>query len=110
MTVASKRINTMDYSIGINRSFINRVAKNLDWMLVSYKHAPQLHEGIFTMSMEEFDAEVDRIAKDDSIPKTWIRARDLAVELLTQRIEVGRLFVYWTDEMNRHTPFKDVIY
>ncbi|WP_205845948.1 ribonucleoside-diphosphate reductase subunit alpha [Escherichia coli] len=110
MTVASKRINTMDYSIGINRSFINRVAKNLDWMLVSYKHAPQLHEGIFTMSMEEFDAEVDRIAKDDSIPKTWIRARDLAVELITQRTEVGRLYVYWTDEMNRHTPFKDVIY
>src|SRR5699024_228175 len=50
------------------------------------------------------------IAKDDSIPKTWIRARDLAVELITQRTEVGRLYVYWTDEMNRHTPFKDVIY
>ena len=110
MTVTSKRINTMDYSVGINKSFVNRVAKNLDWMLVSYKDAPQLHEGMFTMTMEEFDSEVDKIAKDASIPKTWIKARDLAIEILTQRTETGRLYVYWTDEMNRHTPFKEVIY
>lgn len=110
MTVTSKRINTMDYSVGINKSFVNRVAKNLDWMLVSYKDAPQLHDGMFTMTMEEFDSEVDKIAKDASIPKTWIKARDLAIEIITQRTETGRLYVYWTDEMNRHTPFKEVIY
>lgn len=110
MTVTSKRINTMDYSVGINKSFVNRVAKNLDWMLVSYKDAPQLHDGMFTMTMEEFDSEVDKIAKDASIPKTWIKARDLAIEILTQRTETGRLYVYWTDEMNRHTPFKEIIY
>lgn len=110
MTVTSKRINTMDYSVGINKSFVNRVAKNLDWMLVSYKDAPQLHDGMFTMTMEEFDSEVDKIAKDASIPKTWIKARDLAIEIITQRTETGRLYVYWTDEMNRHTPFKETIY
>lgn len=110
MTVTSKRINTMDYSVGINKSFVNRVAKNLDWMLVSYKDAPQLHDGMFTMTMEEFDSEVDKIAKDASIPKTWIKARDLAIEIITQRTETGRLYVYWTDEMNRHTPFKEIIY
>lgn len=110
MTVTSKRINTMDYSVGINKSFVNRVAKNLDWMLVSYKDAPQLHDGMFTMTMEEFDSEVDKISKDASIPKTWIKARDLAIEIITQRTETGRLYVYWTDEMNRHTPFKEIIY
>lgn len=110
MTVTSKRINTMDYSVGINKSFVNRVAKNLDWMLVSYKDAPQLHDGMFTMTMEEFDSEVDKIAKDASVPKTWIKARDLAIEILTQRTETGRLYVYWADEMNRHTPFEEVIY
>lgn len=110
MTVTSRRINTMDYSVGINKSFVNRVAKNLDWMLVSYKDAPQLHDGMFTMTMEEFDSEVDKIAKDASIPKTWIKARDLAIEIITQRTETGRLYVYWTDEMNRHTPFKEIIY
>lgn len=110
MTVTSKRINTMDYAVGINKSFVNRVAKNLDWMLVSYKDAPQLHDGMFTMTMEEFDSEVDKIAKDASIPKTWIKARDLAIEIITQRTETGRLYVYWTDEMNRHTPFKEIIY
>uniref|UniRef100_A0AAU8GDW9 Ribonucleoside-diphosphate reductase n=1 Tax=Salmonella phage vB_SEnST11_KE22 TaxID=3161173 RepID=A0AAU8GDW9_9CAUD len=109
-TVSSKRINTMDYSIGINQSFMNRVAKNLDWMLVSYKHAPQLHEGMFKMTMQEFDAEVARVAADTKIPKTWVNARDLAIEIIRQRAETGRLYVYWPDEMNRHTPFLETIY
>ncbi|WNT48172.1 ribonucleoside-diphosphate reductase large subunit [Salmonella phage SPLA5a] len=109
-TVSSKRINTMDYSIGINQSFMNRVAKNLDWMLVSYKDAPQLHEGMFKMTMQEFDAEVARVAADTKIPKTWVKARDLALEIITQRAETGRLYVYWPDEMNRHTPFLETIY
>ncbi|MFK9897402.1 hypothetical protein ACJEQF_25225, partial [Klebsiella pneumoniae] len=82
MTVTSKRINTMDYSIGVNHSFMNRVAKNLDWMLVSYKDAPQLHEGMFRMTMQEFDAEVARVAADTKTPKTWVKARDLAMELI----------------------------
>lgn len=110
MTVTSKRINTMDYSVGVNQSFMNRVAKNLDWMLVSFKDAPQLHEGMFTMTMKEFDAEVARVAADDKIPKQWIKARDLANEIITQRAETGRQYMYWTDEMNRHTPFKEKIY
>lgn len=110
LTVTSKRLNTMDYSIGINQSFMNRVAKNLDWMLVSYKDAPQLHEGMFKMTMQEFDAEVARIAADKKIPKTWVKARDLALEIITQRAETGRLYVYWPDEMNRHTPFLETIY
>ena len=109
-TVQSKRINTMDYSIGVNRSFIRRVAKNLDWMLVSYKDAPDLHEGMFTMSEGQFDAEFDRVAADDSIPKQWVKARDVANEIISQRAETGRLYMYWTDEMNRHTPFKETIY
>lgn len=109
-TVQSKRINTMDYSIGVNRSFIRRVAKNLDWMLVSYKDAPDLHEGMFTMTEDQFDAELDRIQADESIPKRWVKAREVANEIITQRAETGRLYMYWTDEMNRHTPFKDTIY
>ena len=109
-TVQSKRINTMDYSIGVNRSFIRRVAKNLDWMLVSYKDAPDLHEGMFTMSDDQFEAELGRIEADESIPKRWVKAREVANEIITQRAETGRLYMYWTDEMNRHTPFKETIY
>ncbi len=42
--------------------------------------------------------------------KTWVKARDLALEIITQRAETGRLYVYWPDEMNRHTPFPETIY
>lgn len=109
-SVATQRINTMDYSVGINKAFIGRVAKNQDWVLVSYLYAPQLHEGMFTMTREEFDAEMDRVAGDENIPKQIVKARDLALEIPKQRAATGRLYVYWTDEMNRHTPFKEVVY
>lgn len=109
-SVATQRINTMDYSVGINKAFAGRAAKNQDWVLVSYQYAPQLHEGMFTMTREEFDVEMDRVAADESIPKQIVKARDLALEIPKQRAATGRLYVYWTDEMNRHTPFKEVIY
>lgn len=109
-TVSSQRINTMDYSLGINKAFIGRVAKRKDWVLVSRVQAPQLHEGMFTMTREEFDKEMDRVANDPTIDKTIVSARDIATELIVQRGATGRNYVYWTDEINRHTPFKDTIY
>lgn len=109
-TVSSKRINTMDYSVGINRSFIKRVAKDLDWILVSYKDAPQLHEGMYTMTEEEFDTEVEKVLKNKKIKTQKVKARQIAKEIIDQRTETGRLYIYWTDEINRHTPFIDTIY
>lgn len=108
-TVASKRINTMDYSIGVNRSFARRVAKNEEWMLVSLTASPEMHEGMFTLNEKDFDALYDKVKADESIPKRFVKARDIISSVITQRGET-RHYVYWTDEMNRHTPFKETIW
>lgn len=109
LTVVSKRISTMDYSVGINRSFIRRVAKDQEWMLVSRANSPELHEAMFRATEEEFDALVEEI-KAKGIPHKMVKARDIAKEIITQRAETGRMYIYWTDEANRHTPFKDTIF
>lgn len=107
-TIASKQIKFMDYSIGVNKSFARRVAKNEDWILVSYKDAPELHNAMFGPS-DEFDKVFDQVMEKDC-KKTVVKARDIAVLALTNRFESGRIYIYWTDEANTHTPFKDTIY
>lgn len=110
MTVDADRIPFMDYSVGINKSFVKRAAKGQDWMLVSLKDAPEYHEAMFKATEQEFEELYAKIEVDANIPKSFVKARDIAREILVQRTETGRMYIYWTDECNRHTPFKDTIY
>lgn len=109
-TVQSKRINTMDYSVGINESFARRVAKNQDWILVSFIDAPDLYAAMFSPSVDHFEEVFKRVYEDPNIKKTFVNARDIAIEIIQQRVETGKNYVYWTDSLNKHTPFLDPIY
>lgn len=107
-TIASKQIKFMDYSIGVNKSFARRAAKNEDWMLVSYSEAPELHDAMFGPS-DVFDKVYEEVLSKDC-KKTIVKARDILSLALQNRLESGRIYIYWTDEANTHTPFKDKIY
>jgi ribonucleoside-diphosphate reductase alpha subunit len=109
-TVEQKRIKDIDYSVGANDMFCERVAKNGQWMLVSYGDAPDLYEAMYKGDQTEFRTLFESIENDESIPKTFVKAREIANEFLTEGVETGREYIHFTDEMNRHTPFKDTIY
>lgn len=106
MTPDQKRIPFMDYAVGVNSFFAKKAAKNEEWMLVSYKDAPELHNSMCTMDFEEV---YNKVAADNSIKKTYIKARRLLADILTQRVETGRIYLHWLDHANYHTPFKDPI-
>lgn len=109
-TVSDKQIKNIDYSFGSNALFAKKVALNESWMLVSYGDAPSLYEAMYKGDQSTFDALYAEIEADKSVPKKLVSARELAVEALTEWYETGRLYGHFTDEMNRHTPFKDTIY
>lgn len=109
-TVDQKRIKDIDYSAGYNAEFVRRVAKNENWMLVSYGDAPELYESMYKGDQTEFLRRYREVELDDSIKKQFLDARTIAIKMLTESIETGRLYLHRTDEMNRHTPFKDTIY
>lgn len=109
-TVEQKRIKDIDYSVGYNDEFARRVAKNESWMLVSYGDAPDLYELMYSKNQALFVAEYAKVEKDESIPKQFVNARDIALTFLTEAVETGRVYEHNTGEMNRHTPFKDTIY
>lgn len=109
-TIADKRIKDIDYSWGSNALFAQKVAKNESWMLVSYGDAPELYEAMYSGEQGEFERLYAAVEANDDVPKKIVSARAIAVEALKEGYETGRLYMHFTDEMNRHTPFKDTIY
>ena len=109
-TVDQMKIKDMDYSVGYNQEFVRRVAKNESWMLVSYGDSNELYESMYKGNQAEFLRLYAEVEANDSIKKQFVEARAIAIKMLTEGIETGRMYLHRTDEMNRHTPFKDTIY
>jgi len=109
-TVEQKRIKDIDYSFGYNRLFAEKVAKNGDWMLVSYADNPELYEAMYSGDQDEFVRLYEEHESSPQSVKKFVKARDIATKVLTEAVETGRVYLHRTDEMNRHTSFKDKIY
>lgn len=107
-TPVDKRVDKLDYSIVVNRAFLRRAAKGEDWMLVSCDEAPELYEALYK-SEEEFEAVYDKVSRK-RIKKKFVKARDLLTEIIIQRAETGRIYMFFADNVNNHTPFKDTVY
>lgn len=109
-TVEQKRIRDIDYSFGFNEEFARRVAKNETWMLVDYGDAPELYEAMYEGNQANFLKLYGEVEANQAIKKVVVNARDVALKALKESVETGRIYLHRTDELNRHTPFKDKIY
>lgn len=103
------RVDGMHYSIGYNKLFANKVKDGLPWMLVSYQDNPELYEAMYDGDQSKFE---DLYEQHKLSGKKYreIDARKLAMEVLIQGQESGQVYLHRTDEMNRHTSFKEKIY
>lgn len=109
-TIEEKKIKDIDYGLKYNFLFCRKVAKNEDWMLISYIHAPDLWKAAYLNNNELFETLYNQYAERPDVPKKFVSARQIAIEYLTQAFEVGRLYEFAIDNVNSHTPFKDPIY
>lgn len=108
LTNIDKRIRGMDYSFIYNNAFAKAVAKNDDWLLISLKDAPDLYDSLFNDSSDEFEKVLEKYK--ESGKGNVVKARDIAMQVLTQSLETGRVYTFNAEEANRHTPFKETIY
>lgn len=106
-TVAKSKVAGIDYSFGYHPLLAKKAAANEKWMLVSYKAAPELHESMYKADGFE---EAYAAYEASSGRRKYISARKLALEFLRMQEETGRMYEHNTNEMNRHTPFRDVVY
>lgn len=110
MSTEDRKIRGMDYSWGGNRFFARKVARNEDIFLFNCYTAPDLHAALYSEDEARFEALYQRYEQDPDFQKTWINARELLITASNEWNETGRVYEHNIAEMNRHTPFKDIIY
>lgn len=108
-TVSSKRVDGIDYSFTFNESFVHRAKNRKPWLLVSMQKAPDLYEHFFDEDMSVFDKLMDEYIERGIGVVIPDAATVLAWHLVQDEV-VGRQYETNVTAMNRHKPFKDVIY
>jgi ribonucleoside-diphosphate reductase alpha chain len=101
----SQRARNLKYGVKINRLFLRAVENNENIYLFDPKDVPLLNE--------TWGEEFDRLYKEyveKRLYKSTVKARDLAYLLATQRAETGNIYLFFTENVNENTPFKDTIY
>ena len=109
MTPTSKQVRGIDYSFGSNKFFARKAATNEDVALFSYQDQPDLYEAMYSKDSSLFEKLYNEYLNSPT-KKTFVNAREIVQGALTEAFETGRHYLHQTDQLNKHTPFKDVIY
>jgi ribonucleoside-diphosphate reductase alpha chain len=109
MTPTSKQVRGIDYSFGSNKFFARKAATNEDIALFSYQDQPELYEAMYSKDSSLFEKLYNEYLNSPT-KKTFVNAREIVQGALTEAFETGRHYLHQTDQLNKHTPFKDVIY
>lgn len=106
-TEVTYRIDTLDYSFAVNNLFLRKVAKDEDWVTISPYYAQDLWDASYTGDTELFEKLYDKYKDHNKAVKK--KARDIFVAWVRSRGDNGRVYISFLDNLNSHTPFKDVI-
>lgn len=110
MSTEDKKIRGLDYNLGTNKFYARKAAKNEKVFTFSYYNAPDLYEAQYSKDPELFDKLYTKYEKDGSFIKNWVSAREVVLAALTEAEATGRSYLHWTDELNKHNPFKETVY
>ena len=110
MTPTAKRLRELDYGVIVNKWLFQRAAKKQDIYLFDSSQAPELYEAIYTDTPEEFEEKMMKFVFDNPSKVKAVSALDVLKAIMKERMETGRVYLFFADEVNRHTPFKETIY
>ena len=101
----TKRARNLKYGLKINRLFLKAIPNNDDVYLFDPKIAPELNHTYG----EEYERLYWKAVKEERY-HTKVPAQTLAYEFAKQRGETGNWYVFFTENSNENTPFKEMIY
>lgn len=108
-SVEDKKIRGMDYAQIGNKFLGRKAARDEQIFLFNSYTAPDLTEALYGKDEKRFEELYLRYEGDGKFKKTYVSAREIVLTALNEGYEVGRAYLAFADEMNRHTPFKDPI-
>ncbi|MEM2159509.1 MAG: ATP cone domain-containing protein [Candidatus Nitrosotenuis sp.] len=99
------RVRKLDYCISISKLFYQRFINDAEISLFSPHDVPELYEAFGT---DKFDSLYEALEKTKVVKKK-VKARDLFIHMLKERIETGRLYFMNIDHVNDHSSFADKV-
>ena len=110
MSTKDKQIRGLDYAMIQTKFFAKKVAKNEDIFVFNVFTAPDLVDALFDGDETKFVELYSKYEADESFEKKWVNARSILINQRNEAHETGKGYLFWSDEVNRHTPHKDKIY
>lgn len=108
-SIESRRIPGIDYNIKLHPFLIEAINTKTPWMLISLYHAPDLYAKFDSDDYEGFKELYFKYLNNSDVPKTLIKAVNLAALIAKEPFESGRLYKFNSYEVNHHTPFLEPI-
>lgn len=118
-TADEARLDTMDYSLAVNKFFWSQVTLEGKIALISPYYAPRAHKAFYGKDIKEFikcySEEVNEwkdkkvlVLKDGSkvSPVKFIDATEIAGIFAENRSDTARIYMHNIDETNRRSSFK----
>ena len=99
------RARLLKYAIKLNKRFLRAIVNDEDIYLFDPKETPELIEA----TGEEFDKWYEHYSNKTGIKKKKIKATDLAYLLAKMRLETGNIYIFFNENVNAQTPFKEYI-
>lgn len=107
--VVENRVRGLDYSIGINRLFLERALGNGKITLFSPEEVPSLCEN-YKYSDVDFRRVYEGYEKEEGRRKKEVDALQLLKDIARERYETGRVYVYFMDNANQYSAFEESIF
>ena len=107
--VVENRVRSLDYSVGINKFFLERALHNDFITLFSSEEVPLLSND-YRHSFEEFKRIYVEYENKEGIRKRRVSALEMLKKIAVERFETGRIYVYFMDNMNDYGVFKESIF
>ena len=100
------RVKNLDYSVQLTGFFLKRMLKNEKISLFSTSDAPELIE---LWGLPEFDEVYLKYEADKKVKRTEIDGQELLLSIVTERLNTGRLYISFIDNVNATNQFKSKI-
>jgi ribonucleoside-diphosphate reductase alpha chain len=100
------RVKNLDYCVQLTGFFLKRMLKNEKISLFSTSDAPELIE---LWGLPEFDEAYLKYEADKKVKRTEIDGQELLLSIATERLNTGRLYISFIDNVNATNQFKSKI-
>jgi ribonucleoside-diphosphate reductase alpha chain len=100
------RARSLDYAVSISKIFYERFITNGSISLFSPNDVPGLYDAF---GSDKFDELYVQYENDKTIPKKTVDAQELILEILNERSDTGRLYIFNIDHANSHGPYTEIV-